>query len=159
MIGTQESRSVRRTRLANDSSRGSKVGCHCDRERQQYIKASNAVAILDIIQGALVIGGTSKNPSLVTIDASDASGNPLARIGLVATTSIPNAPSSDVASLADPLGYTTNSKLLADSPPLVSSLSASPAAVSEPSSLLLLAVGGLLLARAIVRYRHRGRDG
>ena len=118
------------------------------------VNAGSDLTANHIVQGAMVIGGTSKNRGLVTIDASDASGNPVASLALQV------APTSVIQSnLGDPLGYTTNSNLLAFSPPLNSSLTGSPAAVPEPSSLFLLAVGGLLLARAIVRYRHRGRDG
>lgn len=43
------------------------------------VNAGADVATDHIIQKALVIGGTGTNPALVTIDASDASGNPLAQ--------------------------------------------------------------------------------
>jgi hypothetical protein len=41
------------------------------------VDAGSDLTANHIIQSALVIGGTSKSPGLVTIDASDASGNPL----------------------------------------------------------------------------------
>jgi hypothetical protein len=107
------------------------------------VSAGGDLTANHIIQGALAIGGTAKNPGLVTIDASDASGNPLASLAVVGAPS-PTAPSRTVSNLADPLGYMTNHDPLIDSPPLVSSMAAAPAAVREPSSLFLLAVGGLV---------------
>ena len=41
------------------------------------VNAGSDLTANHIVQSALVIGGTAKNPGLVTIDASDASGNPL----------------------------------------------------------------------------------
>jgi hypothetical protein len=90
----------------------------------------------------------------VTIDTSDASGNPLARVGLAATTPIPNAPLDAGANLAEPLGYSPIGDSLATSlSPLVSSLTATQAAVPEPSSLFLIVVGGLVVGRAALRRR------
>jgi hypothetical protein len=115
------------------------------------VNAGSDLTADHIIQSALAIGGTTKNPGLVTIDASDASGNPLASVAILAAPT-PNAPLGDAANLADSLNYGENGNSLAtSSPPLVSSLTAAPAPVPEPSSLFLLAVGGLLLARATVR--------
>src|SRR5207302_1326511 len=42
------------------------------------VKTGSDLTANHIVQGALVIGGTVSSPSLVTIAASDASGNPLA---------------------------------------------------------------------------------
>ena len=47
------------------------------------VNAGSDLTANHIIQSALVIGGTSKNPGLVTIDASDASGNPLASLAVL----------------------------------------------------------------------------
>jgi autotransporter-associated beta strand protein len=114
------------------------------------VNAGSDLTANHVIQNALVIGGASGNPGLVTIDASDAAGNPLAGPAVqVAPTSV--IPGSN---LGDPLGYTTNSNLLADSPPLVSSLTTAQAAVPEPSSLLLLAIGGLVVASMAFRRRR-----
>jgi hypothetical protein len=100
-----------------------------------------------IIQGALVIGGTSKNPGLVTIDASDASGNPLASVALSRTPviegPIPGGTDLGNSSIGDPVaGSPTSLRLPAISAPVT---------VPEPSSLFLLAIGGLVLARATFR--------
>jgi hypothetical protein len=123
-----------------------------DGSGKTQVNAGSDLKVNHIIQGALVIGGTSKNPGLMTIDASDANGNPLASIGLVATTSMPNVPLGAGDNLTAPLSDATNGgPSAAFSPPLNSSLTGSPAAVPEPSSLFLLAVGGLLLARATFR--------
>jgi hypothetical protein len=58
-----------------------------------------------IIQSALVIGGTVKNSGLVTIDASDAAGNPLAGVALAAATSVPNSQIVESRSGAQRLQY------------------------------------------------------
>jgi len=118
------------------------------------VNAGASLTADHIIQNALIIGGTSKNPGLVTIDASDASGNPLASLAVqVAPTSV--IPSGAGSNLGDQLGYTTNSNPLANSPPLVSSLTAAPAAVPEPSSLFMLALGGLALGLTAHRRHSR----
>jgi|GEM_PF-2259742 len=115
------------------------------------VNAGSDLTANHIIQSALVISGTSKNPGLVTIDTSDASGNPLTG------PTVHVAPTSETpgSNLDDPLGYTTNCNPLADSPPLASSVTPVPAAVPEPSSLALLAIGGLAVACAAFRRRPR----
>ncbi len=118
------------------------------------VNAGSDLTANHIIQGALVIGGTSKNPGLVTIDASDASGNPLASLAVLGGPA--SATSLGAGSnLADPLGDTTNSDPIADAPPFDSSVTAAPAVVPEPSSLFLLAAGGL--AFGLTAYRKRSR--
>jgi autotransporter-associated beta strand protein len=103
-----------------------------------------------IIQNALIIGGTLGSPGLVMIDASDASGNPLASLAVpLASASI--MPLGAGGNLAYPIGYATNSDPLADWPPLIVSVAAAPAAVPEPSSLFMLAIGGLMVAHAALR--------
>jgi hypothetical protein len=118
------------------------------------VNAGSDLTANHIVQGALVIGGTLKNPGLVTIDASDASGNPLARPAVLATP--PVTPLSTGGNLADSLGYTTNSDPLVDSPPLVASTTGAQAAVPEPSTLLMLAAGGL--AMGLTAYRRGSKS-
>jgi hypothetical protein len=104
-----------------------------------------------IVQSALIIGGTSKNPGLVTIDASDVSGDPLANLAL------PVAPSPEASFDAGAyLGNSLNGDSVTASPTsLVSSTVPDSAAVPEPSSLLMLAVGVLMVGRAAYRRRSR----
>ena len=49
------------------------------------VNAGSDLTANHIIQSALVIGGTSTSPGFVTIDASDALGNPLADSSLLAS--------------------------------------------------------------------------
>jgi hypothetical protein len=117
------------------------------------VNAGGDLTANHIIQSALVIGGTSKSPGIMTIDASDASGNQLASAAVLAAP-IPSAPFDAGAHLVDPLGYSPSVDSLSASLPLVSGVE--PAAVPEPSTLLLFAVSALLLAGASFR-RHRMR--
>jgi autotransporter-associated beta strand protein len=114
------------------------------------VNAGSDLTALHIIQGALVIGGTPKNLGSVTIDASDASGNPLAGLAALAAPT-PLLLSGAGSNLGDPLGYATSSDPLVDSPPFASSVAAAPAAVPEPSGLILLTIGGVGLGVALVR--------
>jgi hypothetical protein len=110
------------------------------------VNAGSDLTANHIVQGALVIGGTSKNAGLVTIDASDASGNPLANLAVLST------PTSEIPLGVDPLGYATaGDPLAASSPPLVASAAVAPAAVPEPSSLVLIVVGVLVLGLTALR--------
>ena len=104
-----------------------------------------------IVQSALVIGGTSTSHASVTIDASDASGNPLASLR------VPSALTSETPYGDDVIvGNSLHCNSVASPPTsLVSSISPNSAAVPEPSSLLLLALGGLALGGAAVRRRSR----
>jgi fibronectin-binding autotransporter adhesin len=102
-----------------------------------------------IVQMALVIGVTGSGPSLVTIDASDASGNPLGMSGgfALAESLTPSGPFG-----ADGIRSANLSSIAADSADQVvlaigkSVGSNNPALVPEPSTLLLalLAVLGVI---------------
>jgi hypothetical protein len=111
-----------------------------------------------IIQNAIVIGGTSKNPGLVTIDASDASGNPLAD----SLTQASAFTSSDLlgagVSPADLIADSTTVGFDAGAPAQANP-SADPGlrAVSEPSCLLLFALGGLALGGSAIAGRTTNR--
>ena len=103
-----------------------------------------------IIQSALVIGGAAGSPAVVTIDASDASGNPLA------TTAFSGMPigAAPIAEGGD-LGNSSIGAAIAESPmSLASPALPHSAAVPEPSSLLLLVVGTLAAAQAAL-WRSR----
>jgi autotransporter-associated beta strand protein len=124
-----------------------------------------------IVQAALVIGGDAANPAVMTIAASDASGNPLdsdagafLSSGSGGTASASNAPAypplapnsasgSSVLALADSLGASLAHPADRSTAPSFpdSSASGSLNAVPEPSTILLLALGAL----AIVAYARR----
>jgi hypothetical protein len=61
-------------------------GAGLDGSGTTQINAGSDLTANHIVQGALVIGGASKNPGLVTIDASDAAGNPLVSLAIPAAT-------------------------------------------------------------------------
>ena len=86
-----------------------------------------------IIQSALLIGGTAGSPGLVTIDASDASGNPLGQ-------------SSNAALTASTINSTTGAADLANTTTGASDGSNNPSPVPEPSTLALalLAILGVI---------------
>jgi fibronectin-binding autotransporter adhesin len=123
------------------------------------VNAGSDLTANHIVQSALVIGGTAKNPGSVTIDASDASGNPLAASwGFALAGSLtPSAPF--VA------GALTSSKLLArgGSPASGSTLGGgnlgsgtfgdSAASVPEPTTLLLALLGLVSLGGLAWRKR------
>jgi autotransporter-associated beta strand protein len=113
------------------------------------VNAGSDLTTNHIIQGALVIDGTSKNQGTVTIDASDASGNPLASLAVAA---IPSA--------AEKLPGTVIGDSINGDPVAVSSIAlnlsagAGLATVPEPSGLVLIAVGGLALSSAAYSRRR-----
>jgi autotransporter-associated beta strand protein len=112
-----------------------------------------------IVQSALVIGGTSRNPGLVTIDASDASGNPFDQSNVVPTRfSAAGAPGQEPILIAG--GSSSSSIFTAGGetfggpiPASGGTPSDSPAVVSEPSSLLFvgLALGCGMAAKKVLR--------
>jgi autotransporter-associated beta strand protein len=110
-----------------------------------------------ITAGALIIGGSATHSALVTIDASDSSGNPLDGGGFAIAGSL--TPS-------DPFGSRTasSSSLLAGGSSTSNSLGGSLVgtsvgkgltAVPEPSSILLLILGGVVIGLAARRPRIR----
>jgi T5SS/PEP-CTERM-associated repeat protein/autotransporter-associated beta strand protein len=131
------------------------------------VNAGSDLTANHIVQAALVIGGTSGAHGLVTIDASDASGNPLVQSSAQSSNSIlPGA-----LQPAEPFGAALDSSpILAagessfSDPTVSASALAStgrnetPSITPEPTTLLLLALGGLpLLAPALRRRGMRRR--
>ncbi len=115
------------------------------------VSADSDLTANHIIQSALVIGGTSKNPGLVTIDASDASGNPLVQSsGLALASSL----SSSGPFGADGITSTNlSSGGLADLgvPSFGDSVGrVNPSSVPEPSTLLLTILA--VLGAATIRF-------
>jgi hypothetical protein len=113
------------------------------------VNAGSDLTAGHIIQSALAIGGTSKNLGLVTIDASDASGNPLAGVGLAVAGSMQSSePFSAGASTTSILLPPSAEAFSGDPSPVGGTPTADLSAVPEPSTLMLLfafAVAGLLV--------------
>ena len=116
------------------------------------INAGSDLMANHIIQSALVIGGTAGSPGLVTIDASDASGNPLGQSNgfVVASSLTPSGPfkAGDLSTA----NFGSVDGTLAGNPALGGNLSPVP----EPSTLLLalLAVLGVVSIQ-FVRHHFR----
>ncbi len=110
-----------------------------------------------IIQTALVIGGTAGNPALVTIDASNANGLPLVEAPLLAGALESNAPltsDNNLISSTD-LGANSASSFVDPAIAKVGSIATGEqTSIPEPTSILLLILGGLAtlpLARQRIR--------
>jgi hypothetical protein len=113
------------------------------------VNAGSDLTAGHIIQSALAIGGTSKNLGLVTIDASDASGNPLAGVGLAVAGSMQSSePFSAGASTTSILLPPSAEAFSGDPSPVGGTPTGDLSAVPEPSTLMLLfafALAGLLV--------------
>jgi T5SS/PEP-CTERM-associated repeat protein len=120
------------------------------------VNAGSDLTATHIVQSALIIGGTAGSPALVTIDASDASGNPLDGLAVPTTSLTFESPSTDGGNLASSVVSGVNGDpAAAPSAPLPSNSTTGAAGVPEPSSLILLAIGGLSVACAAVRRWRR----
>jgi hypothetical protein len=115
------------------------------------VNAGSDLTANHIIQTALVIGGTINNPGLVTINASDASGNPLVSVALPETPLIVAAPSGFGMNLSN---STEGDAAMAPLEPLDAAVGSQSTAVPEPTVLLLFAVGGLAVGGAAMRRRR-----
>jgi hypothetical protein len=124
------------------------------------VNAGSDLKANHIIQSALVIGGTSQNHGLVTIDASDSIGNPLALAagpavslpngdwGLGAGAGAPSAPDGGIS----PTGSVAEQS--AGVPGNVSGSNGFTAAVPEPASLILMSLGIIACLIHAVRRRQ-----
>ena len=119
------------------------------------VNAGSDLTADHIIQSALVIGGAAGSPSLVTIDASDASGSPLVQpsgldlagsptssgpfgAGVISSVSLSSVATSDLAAL--PVG--------------TPALGSNPSPVPEPSTLVLALLAGLGVVSTRFARRH-----
>ena len=123
------------------------------------VNAGSDLTANHIIQGALVIGGAAGNPALVTIDASDANGNPLDEPSgfALADSLTPSGPFGEgVISSASLSSIAADSTDLAVPAAGNSIEIGNPSSVPEPSALLLtlLAVLGVISTQ-FVRHHFR----
>ena len=120
------------------------------------VNAGASLTADHIIQGALIIGGTAGNPGLVTIDASDTSGNPLGQSsGLALAGSLtPSDPFGPGETSSDNLssGDSTDLGALSTGNPAVGGNASS---VPEPSTLLLMLLAISSLAGQTIVFRRR----
>jgi hypothetical protein len=120
------------------------------------VNAGTSLTADHIVQTALIIGGTAGSHGLVTIDGSGPSGNPLAG---TRTLGEPFAASGDSSNFS---GDSESSDLGAAAVELSPSSGANAtglAAVPEPASLILLAVGGLALGAATFNLERNRKGG
>ncbi len=122
------------------------------------VNAGSNLTADHIIQSALIIGGTAGNPGLVTIDVSDADGNPLTG-GLSLTGSLAsNGPFADGFGSTNPIdGGASNiaSSAGSDFTTGNSSAGAGSATVPEPSTLALAGCGLAIAVVVFLRCRQR----
>jgi hypothetical protein len=113
-----------------------------------------------VIQSSLIISGTAGSPSILTIDASDSSGNPLGRSnGLAFAGSFGSetrfgAIAATSPDMLIPAGFSSDALFSSGSPGATRGAVAP--AVPEPASLWLFALAGL--GSLFPVWRHRKRD-
>jgi autotransporter-associated beta strand protein len=154
---------VHRANILNNSSAASgllvtgtnqQVG-FIDGSGTTQVNAGSDLTANHIIQTALVIGGAMGNSATVNIAASDSSGNPLGQSSVVPArlavaladgqAPAPDLGASSASSLLPPNGGAISGNPFAALELADSSRASNLAAVPEPSTILLLALGGLAL--------------
>jgi hypothetical protein len=129
------------------------------------VNAGSDLTANHIVQGALIIGGTSGSPALVTIAASDAAGNPLATaadlaLNSSAASTLAGASLFGAAAVASQTSFTSGAStdFGSTSTTLTSAVPGENlAAVPEPATGLMLAIGGAVLSAVSIGRRQRRR--
>jgi hypothetical protein len=130
-------------------------GAGLDGSGTTQLSAGSDLTATHIIQSALVIGGTAGRPGLVTIAASDASGNSLINLADLASPFAAELPMVVGGELGKLMGDGFSGELAtASHAPLSSSAPTGIAGVPEPSSLILLAIGSMAVGGTAVRRRR-----
>ena len=130
------------------------------------VNAGRDLTANHIVQSALVINGAFGNPAVVTIAASDSSGNPLALgsgiggLNAQAGSTALGTSLVDAAVAADQLSATTDLPVgnLTGSAIAAGNLSQTASAVPEPATIFSLALGGAMLLAAARRQRRVNGD-
>jgi hypothetical protein len=122
------------------------------------VNAGASLTANSIVQNALVIGGTNSSAGLVTIAASDASGNPLSSGGglAVAGSLSPSNPFASGSSSASALAPSGADGVSGD-PIAGAPAGGGAASVPEPSSLMLLGLAALVGLLSAYRTRSMNR--
>ena len=116
-----------------------------DGDGTTQVNAGSNLTANHIIQSSLVIGGTAGSHGLVTIDASDASGNPLGQSsGFALASSLTPSGLFEAGDMSSArLSAATSARADLAVPPMANSVESDhPAPVPEPSTLLLAAPCG-----------------
>ncbi|HEV3417566.1 MAG TPA: hypothetical protein VG056_12150 [Pirellulales bacterium] len=150
---------VNRVSIANNSATGLNINAGGIRVGQisgggtTSVAAGSQLTADSIVQGALMIGGTASDPAMVTIDASDPLGNPLADSGLVLAGSLLSGSSFaggiDSKSVIDARFLSSVSSTSLTGNLGGSDFGGSSGAVPEPSTMLL-ALFGLACASCFI---------
>ncbi len=123
-----------------------------DSTRTIRVNADSDLTAVHIIQSALAIGGSTGNPGVVMIDASDASGNPLAESSRLALADSTTSNTPFGAGVIYSAGLGSASDLEAVSPGNAAA-GGNPLPVPEQSTFALLGFGAVGLIGYGLRWR------
>jgi hypothetical protein len=134
-----------------------------DGDGTTQVNAGSDLTANHVVQSALVIGGAAGSPGLVTIDASDASGNPLSQSSgfALAGSLTPSDPFGADGSNSAKLNVgSVGGADLATLSPRNSDLGSNASAVPEPSTLVLMLIAlSSVVGQRIAQGRRARRNG